>query len=275
MTVPAPVARWPGAPPGPDPWDDGCWPSFDLDGRFAALWDAWDAVRTGRAPDEVLERAAEQAGVAGPTLEDRNRPPWDHEPPDLDLLLRIAADNWPAIGVDAPDLVLGPASLFASRELLRVATAGCAFAITEDWPHSCFHVWSRQRPEPPRALRARILSVALAPWALWEIERRSDGLHLRDRTGLGAFYQPDGPVRVIGPEPHGDGLAARVLRSPSGWVAHTAIPLRACPPWPVVRRWLQHETWLARTVQPGVTTESLLRRRPVLVRRAIAWCGVL
>lgn len=267
---------WPGAPSGRDCWDDGFWPSLDEHGRFAALWTAWDAVREGRAPDEVLERAAETAGLTGPLTEDRNRPHWDGHPPSLEELARLAADHWPAVGEDGPDLVLGPASLFASRELRLAAVAGCAFVTTADVPFSCVHVWARQRPEPPRGVRRRVHDVGLTPWALWAAEHRADGLHLRDATGLGAFYQPDGPVRVIGDLPVGAAVAARVMRTPTGWVAHTAVPLPGLPPHALIQRWLTHETWLARTHQPGIPVEALLRRRPVLVRRAIAWCeGVL
>lgn len=265
------LVRWPGHPSTTDPWDDGCWPSLDVEGRHARLWDAWDAWRTGALDLAGFERAAAQAGVDAPVLPDRNKPLWGRPVPGLATLARIALDHWPAVGEDGPDVVLGPGSLFAPRAVRLAAVAGCAFVRTEDWPHHAFHIWARGKPTPRVALRLAIHAVELAPWALWEVVgRHADGrFDLRDATGLEPAYVPDAPVAVLGDIEVDGALAARVLRGQDGWVAHTAIPLESLPPRDVVAQWIRHEVWLARTHQPGITRESVLRKRPVLVRRAI------
>lgn len=272
MTEPTPIVRWPGGPSGPDPWDDGFWPSLDPEGRHQDLWDAWDAVRTGAISEERFEEAARAAGVTGPLAEDRNRPKVG-TPASLGELARIAADHWPAVGMDGPDLVLGRASLFADASLRLVVMAGCAFVTTTDVPFSPAHIWARRKPEPRHAERLRVQQVAHAPWAIWAVERRRDGVHLHDHTGIGPMYRPDGPVTILGGDPGTPALAARLVHTPSGWLAHTPVPLRVLPDAREVARALLHETWLARTAQPGITSEALLRRRPVLVRHALEACG--
>jgi hypothetical protein len=260
------VVSWPGAQHGPDVWEDPCWESLDVEGRFPALWAAW---RRRHVDPDGFVAAARARSLCAEELDDRNRPDWRYPAPSLDDLIRVTTDTWPAAGMDAPDVVLGPGSLFASRLRRRVAVAGCAFVWTDGWPQSCFHIWCRGKPLPTAEERATLRAVGLAPWALWRVERRASELHLHDWSGLGAAYRPDGPVRVIGEEPTGEGLAARVLFTSDGWVAHCAIDVPVLPTRERVDDHVREETWLARTVQPGITREALLRKRPFLVRRAM------
>jgi hypothetical protein len=272
------VVDWPadGADPRiqADPYDDPCWASFDTEGRFEALWAAWDAWRRG-GPRAAFDQAARDAGLTEPVLADRNRPDWGHPVPSLAVLIRLATDHWPAAGMEGPERVLGPGALGARRTLRAAAVAGCAFLRSEDWPFSPFHIWTRTNPQPRAALRAAVRQVQLAPWALWRFEGPIAGpWTLVDHTGLGAAYLPEGPVtpaHPLPPLPDGTarpaGIAARVLRGPDGWVAHCVVPLPVLPERAILEGWLRDETWLARTFQPGVTRESLLRRRPILIRR--------
>ncbi len=285
------MVEWPADGGAPhiqaDPFDDPCWESFDSsppsnssdgDGRFAALWSTWNAWRRGEGSRDAFEAAARDAGLAEPLLPDRNRPDWGHPVPSLSTLVRLATDHWPAAGMEGPERVLGPGALGAGR-LLRAATvAGCAFLRSEDWPFSPFHIWTRTNPQPRAELRAEVRQVQLAPWALWrvdDLETHPDGpWTLSDHTGLGEAYLPQGRVTPAHPLPalpggptDVAGIAARVCRGPSGWVAHCIVPLPILPDRTHIEGWLTDETWLARTVQPGITRESLLRRRPILIRR--------
>jgi len=261
---------WPGAPSTRDPWDDACWSSLDLEGRFGAVFEAWDRWRTGHASEGDFAEEAARAGLTGPELLDRNKPTGATTLPSLRELARITLDPWPAAGVDAVDAVLGPASLFASAPLRLAAVAGAAFIRTENWPKNSFQIWCRGKPQPSAELRAALHEVELAPWTLWRVDSVcGDRATITDATGLGAQYQPEGPVRILGELPVQTAMAARVLRGPDGWVAHTVIPLSALPPRAEVDRWIRHETWLARTHQPGITREALLRKRPILPRRAL------
>lgn len=276
------AVTWPDSAVRPDPWDDGCWPSLDERGRYPDLWAAWRTLQAAGLDDPDTPAAAEMArqaeryGLTDPFLWDRNRPDWGYPTPSVDDLVRITTDTWPAAGMDAPDAVLGPRSLFASPLERRVAVAGCAFVWTDGWPQSSFHVWCRDKPIPSTRLRATFRAVGLAPWAVWRVVGRDgDRFTLADHTGLGEFYQPHGPVRVIGQEPTGEGLAARVLLTEDGWIAHVALDVPRLPPAPLIDRWVALETWMARTVQPGITREALLRKRPVVVRRSLERADVL
>lgn len=261
------TVSWPDGCGGPDPWDDACWPSLDTDARYPDLWEAWRQLQAGDpAP---FREAAHAHGLDEPLLDDRNRPDWGHSLVSLEDLARITTDTWPAAGMDALDAVLGPRALFADRLASLIAVAGCAFVWTDAWPQSCFHIWCRGKPLPSAQLRAAVRAVGLAPWALWRVEHRDDGLYLHDHTGLGDAYQPSGPVTVIGEPPTGEGLAARVLFTDLGWVAHTALDVPHLPSRAQIVTWMHYETWMARTVQPGVTREALFRKRPTLVRRAM------
>ncbi|MEZ4321218.1 MAG: hypothetical protein R3F61_27330 [Myxococcota bacterium] len=264
--------RWPGGAVTSDPWDDRCWPSLDTDGAFRGLWSAWREWRTGQLPLEGFEQVAHDLGLTEPLAPDRNHLRRGVPLASLEQLARIALDHWPAAGGDGPDMVLGPASVFAPDALRLVAVAGCAFLRTEDMPYNAVHVWFRGKPPPTAAERASVHAVELAPWALWEVvERWPDGrVTLRDATGLGPQYLPIGPVQILGGLPVERAMAARVLPGPDDhWVAHTVVPLDVLPSRADVERWITHEAWLARTFQPGITREALLRKRPVLVRRAI------
>lgn len=265
---------WPSGDRRPDPWDDAVWPSLDEKHAYPDLWEAWEALQgagvLSEGPEaEAFAACARAHGLTDPLLDDRNTPDWDHPLVSLADLARITADTWPAAGMDAPDAVLGPRSLFATHQARLVALAGCAFVWTDGWPQSSFHLWCRGKPLRSAALRATVRAVGLAPWALWRVEQRDDGVHLTDHTGLGSAYQPEGPVQILGESPSGEGLAARVHRTDGGWVAHTALDVPRLPPREHVERWLEQETWMARTVQPGITREALLRKRPLLVRRAM------
>lgn len=261
------VVYWPDGVSHPDPWSDPCWESLDDRGRYPDLWAAWNDRHAH--PDGVGVVAA-RYGLTAPQIEDRNRPDWEYPAPSLADLARITTDTWPAAGMDAPEIVLGPRSLFASRFERLIAVAGCAFVWTDGWPQSSFRNWCRGKPIPDPTTRATLRAVGLAPWALWRVVRQLDGLvELEDATGLGEFYQPRGWVQIVGQAPTGEGLAARVYRTPDGWVAHCALDLPRLPERSLVDDWLTTETWLARTVQPGITREALLRKRPILVRKAM------
>lgn len=274
------AVAWPSGERRPDPWDDVAWPSLDTEARYADLWTAWEQLQAagplsdGPEADRFAE-IARQHGLTDPLIADRNTPDWDHPLVSLADLARITTDTWPAAGMDAPDAVLGPRSVFAPRLARLVAVAGCAFVWTDGWPLSSFHLWCRGKPLPSAELRATVRAVGLAPWALWRVDRREEGVHLVDHTGLGEVYLPHGPVQIVGEQPTGEGLAARVHRTGAGWVAHTAVDVPHLPSRAAIDRWLEQETWMARTVQPGVTREALLRKRPVLVRRALEACPVL
>ena len=273
------MVDWPADGTDPDVqadlFGDPCWESFDVDGRFAEVWRTWNAWRRGRGPRADFDAAAHTAGLTAPLVPDRNRPDWGHPVPNLSALVRLATDHWPAAGMEGPERVLGPGAFGASRWLRAAAVAGCAFLRSEDWPFSPFHIWSRTNPQPRAAHRAAFRQVQLAPWAIWRFTGPLAGpWTLTDHTGLGAAYLPDGPVTPVHPLPPlpmgpsaPAALAARVLRGPAGWVAHCVVPLPVLPSPAQIDRWLTDETWLARTFQPGVTRESLLRRRPILIRR--------
>jgi len=265
---------WPDNPRHPDPWDDGCWPSLDIDDRFGALWNVVEAFRRNEAELSEVEAVATLFELTAPLYYDRNRPEWISEAPSLGELARITTDHWPAAGMDAPDIVLGAASIFPPPGRALIALAGSAFIWTRDWPQSSFHIWCHGNPMPSAALRSQIRGVGLAPWALWSVRYEGGELFLEDVTGLAEAYLPTGPVRVIGEQPTGKGLGARVFPTPSGWVAHCALDLPALPSQEQISRWIWIETMLARTIQYGITTEALLRKRPFLIRRALEFCVV-
>lgn len=235
------VVRWPGAPTPQDPWSD----------RF------FEAFGTGAASD-------------GPLEHDRNTPAWGHPAATLQELVRVCTDYWPSVGNEAPELVLGRAALFATRQQCAIAVAGACFLWAHRrWP-SAFTSWCRSKPRAPTADRARVRAVGLAPWALWRVERAPSGLLLHDATGLAPAYLPQGPVTVVGEAPTGEGLAARVVRTDRGWVAHTALSVATLPSEQEIAGWLRDELHQARRFRPEIRIEPLLRHRAVLVRRALS-----
>ena len=267
------VVRWPGGPSRADCWEDSFWEARAEEGgvtRFRTLFDAYeDAVRDPAARDRFHALAAE-LGLDGPPVNDPSTPAWGGPTCSLDELVRLTADHWPAVGMEGTELVLGQASLFAGPERSRVAVAGCCFLWAHRrWP-SVFTAWCRTgKPRPDELDRQRIRTVALAPWALWRVVHREDGVHLEDHTGLGPAYLPRGPVRIVGEAPTGEGLAARVLRDDRGWVAHTALSVPRLPEPRTVQAWIHDELVLARTFQPELRIEPLLRHRAILVRRVL------
>ena len=118
-----------------------------------------------------------------------------------------------------------------------------------------------------------------APWSLWRI----DALHgaiatVTDGVGLGPSSLPTGPVTldqvgaVDGPPVPGGALLARLVHTPSGMRATTALCLPACPPPEQVHAWLMALTLLVRVRTPYITTDRLLRvHGDVLVRRCHEW----
>lgn len=233
--------RWPGAPQPADPWSD----TFFLE--------------HGEGPP-----------VDGPGEHDRNTPAWGMEPASIEELVRVCTDLWPSAGNELPDLVLGRAALFATRRQCAIAVAGgCFLWGHERWP-SAFTSWCRSKPKPAAAARARVRAVGLAPWALWRVERDGDAVFLHDHTGLAPTYRPQGPVRLQGEAPTGEGLAARVVRTDTGWIAHTALDVPALPSREQVQDWVHQELREARRFRPEIRLEPLLRHRAVLVRRALS-----
>lgn len=267
------VVRWPGGEGRADCWEDAFWEArAEEEGvtHFQPLFDAYQAqVRDPDVRSVFLQLAADLE-LDGPPVNDVSTPAWGGPTCTLDELVRLTADHWPAVGMEGSELVLGQASLFADRERLRVAVAGCCFLWAHRrWP-SVFTAWCRTgKPRPDELDRQRVRTVALAPWALWRVEHRADGIQLHDHTGLGPAYQPEGPVRIEGEAPDGEGLVARVLRDDRGWVAHTALAVPRLPDRAVVTRWIHDELVLARTFQPALRVEPLLRHRAILVRRVL------
>lgn len=235
------VVRWPGAEQPVDPWSDGFFTAF-----------------------------GEHDPFVGPAEHDRNTPAWGLPLPTLEALVRVCTDYWPSVGNEAPDLVLGRASLMASRQQCAIAVAGACFLWAHRrWP-SAFTSWCRSKPRASPPERAQVRAVGLAPWALWQVERRGSQLWLEDATGLAPAYLPDGPVQIVGEHPTGQGLAARVLKTDRGWVAHTALSVPALPEHEEIRGWIEEELYEARRFRPEIRVEPLLRHRAVLVRRALS-----
>lgn len=267
------TVHWPGSAEGPDPWEDRLWSWLDTDDRYGPLWDAWELRKAGDLSDADFDAVADTLGLGAPATNDLTRPVWDQPPVHAHELMRIATDAWPHAGMSAMDLVLGPASLFADLALRRAALTGAAFLWTHGHRPNSFVRWCRNKPFPPIRDRARIRSVYLAPWALWH----RDGDRLLDATGLAAVYQPDGPVALPDHVEDATAIAARVVRDTTGWRAHAVVPLPILPPSEPIRRWIRDELVLARTWDPDIPIEGVLRIRPTLVRRALrfGWISTL
>jgi hypothetical protein len=231
------------------------WPLDDPDDPWADEWP------TTIATEEALDQH-----------ERRRLQPADPLPTTADLC-RIGTDYSPALGNDAPGLLLGPWALTASPAVLQVAVAHLAMARASLKRPSPVRTWGRNQPRPSVAERAAIRAVDHTPLSLW----KRDGNGLRDLVGLARGFIPEGSVQVepivhLGPPNGGGVIAARVLPTASGWAAFGAIEIPGHPPASRIRRWRDEVVAQAIAAATRATVETaLMWRGHVLVRRAAEW----
>lgn len=198
------------------------------------------------------------------------RVPWVPSPSDL---VRIGTDIEPALGGDAPDLVLGPwADDPLPRPVLRMATAELLFAHLTGEPRSAWRRWKRRVPLPPVPDRAAVRGVARAPLTVWSIEGvEGDLLQVRERLGISAKHTcsevlaPE-RVSVDGGE---DTLVARVVATETDRVAAIAFTVGGEPDQDWLEARLEDEWRRARLVDRRISKEQLLRTRGFVIARRI------
>jgi hypothetical protein len=259
-----------------DPWDaDLPAPPHDLGTpprpEVAALF---AAVRAGRHA-EATERAdaLRLVGDRPRLTEVEARVP---AAATVEQLVRIAADWHPAVGNEAPDLVLGPWADVVDgqhpdgRRLLAVALASGGLERADGAFRSAVEQWARQSPSPPQAQRDAARAVARAPWSLW----RRDGAAYVDVVGVSAW----GLVAEVDAAPLPGQAAdsgwcvARVVGTHQGAVAPLAIALPGAPPPALVRRAVDEAVWRARVAEPRRdVAESMAACGSVFVRRLLEW----
>ncbi|NCG18064.1 MAG: methyltransferase domain-containing protein, partial [Rhodobacterales bacterium] len=135
-----------------------------------------------------------------------------------------------------------------------------------------------RRPLPSVADRANVRGVSLAPLAIWSLESQTGPNHwkIADRLGLAEHYIPnepvhlDGPVCLWGPPQQGDTLAARIVQTPTGWVALPAFVFPGAPPGRLLHSWLNLLLWEARLNARYLPIEAVLGRRGHRMVRLLA-----
>lgn len=236
---------WPASTP-PEGWfEDDSSEAFEVVGTPPIWADVWDK----RFP-EAVDRA-----------------------PTIAEAVRVATDQAPAAGGEAPDRMLGPwVDEPASRELMAVAVAAAAWFAPDVDDEAPWSGWARQEPRPSVEERARFRAVADAPWGLWWLDGGGDRVALRAAVALGDRWLPKGPVWVrrvplVGPV---IAVAARVIETTEGPVAVTAIGLPGLPDDLEAR--VGRIVDAVKAVDAHASREEALRRRGhALVRSVCEW----
>ncbi|MFT4628797.1 MAG: hypothetical protein ACI8PZ_007493 [Myxococcota bacterium] len=295
-------ATWPTAPVGRDPFDEP--PAVDLAARHrdhlssggeldatayastvVQFEEARSDVLAGRAPSATLLPLMEQLAIHTPARHARGAPWAPMEAAAEADLVRIAADFSPAVGNDAPDLVLGPWADVMDirrpphRRALTAAIALYAVSEVERPLRAATERWRVRRPRFPPEERERVLHVQQAPQGVWHVEAGGPtGYRLRDLVGLHPRFVPSEPVTLgsvgaVGSQPLvGSTLTARVLPTPAGWVGVTALQVDGQVPPAAVAAWVRLLTARSRLVGRRDPVEGILARRGhVLARRLHEW----
>jgi len=282
------VAVWPAHEGGADPFRDPWWDESAAGRKLRPVADpeAADAflallerVESGLAGAAEIEGAARRLGVWGPVRRDgrtvpvvADRVPAEHE------VVRMGTDLNPALGNEAPELVLGPwaATLDPGaphhRRATRMAMAHCTYGALDGAQLSPFVVWCRRRPPPPLPERLAFRAIAHAPVGLYRLRQVGERYELHDLLGLGGSWSG-----VVMTDPGwvdvpGEVCVARVVRSAAGPVAVMGLLLPKAPPTPLLRTWLHLDLLRSRVHHRGITLDVVLRKRGhVLVRRVHEW----
>lgn len=223
-------------------------------------------VLEGAAPWTAIRAPADELAVLSPARHDRR--PLRPVPIQLhDDALADTAEDWvPDIGLVSAERVFGPwAEGHLERRWRRLAGAVMGFAPLIFPDNNAINRACRNKPRPPRVLRASMRGIGHAPPMLWRI----DGQEITPLLPLGRVFRPVGPVRAL---PDAPAAIGRAVPGPEGWFLACTLPLPEIPPPALLLRRMKLELLDLRRTERRATWEDALRGRIApLYRVAASW----
>lgn len=223
-------------------------------------------ILEGRAGWREIEPSARDLGLLGPARHDRR--PLERLPIQLsdDALADYAEDWVPDIGLVSAERIFGPwAEGHLDRRWRRLAGAIMGFSPLIFPDNNAISRACRNRPRPPRVLRASMRGIGHAPPVLWRIAAGE----ATPMMPLGSVFRPTGPLRNL---PDAPAAIGRAVPGPDGWFLANVLPLPELPPPAILVRRMKLELLDLRRAERRATWEDALRRRTApLYRTAASW----